>query len=115
MNEQPMVEAHNLEGVNITLKFMQRDIGTLSGLIKEIGGKIDTLPSGFVSIKEFNEAKNDSEKDRADLKAEVKELTLEQKSFKEFKDTLTGKMWGIGVVASVIAGIISVVVNHLWK
>lgn len=34
---------------------------------------------------------------------------------KEFQDTLTGKMWGVGVMASTIASIIVIIISHYWK
>lgn len=32
-----------------------------------------------------------------------------------FQDTLTGKMWGIGIMASIVVGCLSIVVNHFWR
>ncbi len=32
-----------------------------------------------------------------------------------FDDTLTGKMWGIGVLVSFVVGIATIIIGHYWK
>jgi hypothetical protein len=105
----------NMGEVNITLKFMQRDIGILSGLIKDLGGKIDLMPSSFVSIKDFTEARAQSEKDRAELKGRVEHLEEENNKRKEYQDTLTGKMIAMSGITGILIAAITLIVNHLWK
>jgi len=32
----------------------------------------------------------------------------------QFRDTLIGKMWGVGIMAGAISGIVGIMVSHYW-
>lgn len=118
MNESTdqIISPSNNGEVNITLKFMQRDINTLSGLIKDIGTKIDAMPNAFTSIKEFTEFKADSEKDRANLRQEIKDIKIEQSNTRTYIDTQKGEKNIIilisSTIGSLVGGIIGLIANH---
>ena len=39
----------------------------------------------------------------------------EIKVIQTFKDTLSGKMWGVGIMAGTMSAIIGVLISHFWK
>lgn len=96
-NPPPTQEPTTIEGIAIHMSYMRRDLASMNT-------KLDSLTTTFVSQVEFD-----------DLKKVVEENKGAIKILTEFKDTLTGKMWGIGVMAGTAVSIISIIVNHIWK
>lgn len=108
MNQDQINQPANLGEVNLTLKFMQQtqkenSIATKDTL-KEINQKLDGLTNTFVTSHEHEELKK---------LVTAQEITI--KTLVEFKDTLIGKMWGIGVLAATISSIASLFISHYWK
>ena len=93
----PVQQPNSIEGMGIHLGYIRRDVDTI---IK----KIDSLTSTFITTEVFEE-----------LKKEVAELKTVSKDLVEFKDTLVGKMWGVGVMAGAVVGLITILINHFWK
>lgn len=109
MEQEPPVQTPNtVEGMSIHFGYIRRDLDS-------INKKLDGLVNTFVSTHDFEESKKQSEKDRAQLNEQVASLQTENKNRKEFQDTLMGKMWGIGIMAGAFVGVLTIIVNHLWK
>lgn len=98
MNDEAPVQAPtDMAGVGIHLSYLRRDLAKMSQTLENI-------TSNYVPITTFLE-----------LKADVEKLKAENDHRKEFQDTLTGKMWGIGVMAGIVVGIIQVAVQAYFK
>ncbi len=95
--ELPVNLPNNIEGVNIHLSYIRKDIDSLSK-------KIDEISSSFVTNQEFQEHLKADE----DHEARIRLL-------QEFQDTLMGKIWGVGIVASLIMGAATIAINHYYK
>lgn len=97
IDEAPVQAPTDIAGVGIHLSYLRRDMAKMNATLENI-------TSNYVPITVFLETK-----------AEVDHLKIENEKRKEFQDTLTGKMWGIGVMAGGIVGIISTLIAHYWK
>ena len=88
---------NNIEGVAIHLSYLRSDVTKLTK-------KLDELAHAYISAAEFAEhLEADKDHERRIRKIE------------EFKDTLVGKMWGVGVLAGFIVGVFTLIVDHYWK
>lgn len=96
-NLPPLQDPTDMQGVAIHLSYLRRDLYKLTQTMENI-------TSNYVPISIF-----------LDLKSIVMHLETENEKRKEYQDTLTGKMWGVGIIASVVVGLLSIVINHIWK
>ena len=87
---------NNIEGVSIHLSYLRRDMESMNK-------KLDNLAGIFVTTVDF------AEHLKADADHEARIRTLEG-----FINTFEGKMWGIGVMGSGIAAILSIAISHFW-
>lgn len=97
IDEAPVQAPSDIKDVAIHLSYMRRDMAKMQG-------SLDNITSNYVPIPLFLE-----------LKTEVGVLKLENDKRKEFQDTLKGKMWGVGVMAGAIVGVLQLLVSHFWK
>jgi len=96
-DEAPVQAPTNIEGVGIHLSYLRKDM-------KEMKDTLSNITSNYVPITIFLE-----------LKSAVAHLETENEKRKEFQDTLTGKIWGISMIAGLVVSILTIVVNHFWK
>lgn len=78
----------------VHLSYVRRDLESMNK-------KLDSLINTFVTEGDFKEHL------KADADHEERIRVLE-----EFHNTLIGKMWGVGMLAGLIVGIISFIANH---
>lgn len=107
-DDQITTQPANLGEVNLTLRYMQKGQDAQAVLLKEMNAKLDGIASNTVSSAAFIEFKNSMEK-------RIENLEKENEDRKTFQDTLTGKLWGIGIMAGAVVGTISFLANHFWK
>lgn len=102
--ETPIAEAKSLSELNIHLGYIRQTISENRtqnrANFQEIKEQIALQAHSFVLQDEFKPFMKD-----------VEELRATQKTLVEFKDTLTGKMWGVGIMVGAIAGLISFLAN----
>jgi hypothetical protein len=97
-DQEPNITAPtNMGEVNITLSYIRRDI-------TEISKKLDTMASGNVTRVDFEEHL----KADADHEARIRNL-------ESFKETLIGKMWGVGILVSAGTTIVTIAINYFLK
>ncbi len=101
-------EATTLRELNIHMGFMREKMNTNNEERKvdmaEIKGRLKELVEQTPNRSEFEE-----------LKKEVVEHKTIISSLVEFKDTLIGKIWGIGIMAGIVVSLITLIVSHYWK
>lgn len=97
IDEAPVQAPTDIKDVAIHLSYMRRDMSKMQS-------SLDNITSNYVPISIFLE-----------VKAEVEHLKTENEKRKEYQDTFTGKMWGIGIMAGGVVGIISTIIAHYWK
>lgn len=95
--EPPVQTPTTIEGMSIHLGYIRRDLDSMNK-------KLDGLSTSFVTTTEFN----DHLKGYEDHEKRIRIL-------EGFKDTLLGKLWGVGIMAGGVVAIISILVNHFWK
>jgi hypothetical protein len=91
-NQQP---PKTIEEVGIHLFYMSEKLETMSRQLK-------ALAENQVSIDNF-----------LALKGEVKDLQEVVEQIKTWKETMTGRMWGIMAVITMSAGVLSFVINNV--
>ena len=89
---------------DIAVAVMSTNIEFIKKDINEIKGTLIKNTETFVKVDEFKDHKVADE----DHEKRIRNLEL-------FKDTLLGKMWGIGVSAGSVMSLMGVLVNHFWK
>lgn len=107
-NQASIAEAATLKELNIHIGYIREKINTNQDMtVKSFGElkeQITLQAHNFVNQDEFKS---------------VKDICIENnnviKGLVEFKDTLTGKMWGISVMAGGIVGLITMGVNYFLK
>lgn len=112
MNEahiEPQIsEAATLRELNIHMGFMREKMNTNNEERKadmtEIKGRLKELADNQVTRMEFEELKKDVGENKSIITLLV-----------EFKDTLTGKIWGISIMAGGAVAMITIIINHVWK
>ena len=93
------------DSINATLK---TDMKYIKDSIREINEKLDAKYVTFAQFDEHLKADRIHE-DRLNKHDE------EMVELKSFQDTLVGKMWGIGILAGLVIGIIEFAANHYLK
>ncbi len=123
MNEEapPVQESPSVETIGIHLSYLRRDTKSNSDELKKITAKLDSMNTAFVTVQEYVHFKEFAEKGFA-TKEEIKpyfkqvdENASDIKKLTEFKDTLAGKMWGIGILAGALSSILGIIISHYWK
>lgn len=99
--DTPVQSPTDIAGVGIHLSYIRRDM-------QKITATLDQITSNYVPITVHLSYKTEMDE-------KIKHLEKENESRKEFQDTLTGKLWGIGIMAGGIVGIISFLANHYFK
>lgn len=106
--EPQISEAATLRELNIHMGFMREKMNTNNEERKvdmaEIKLRLKELADNQVSRQEFEDLKKDVIENKAIITTLV-----------EFKDTLSGKLWGIGIGSGVIVGLIVFIANHYIK
>ncbi len=106
--EPTISEATTLRELNIHIGFMREKMNTNNEERKvdmaEIKGRLKDLADNQVTRQEFEE-----------LKVQVVEARTIITSLVESRDTLQGKLWGIGIGSGVIVGLIVFIANHFIK
>lgn len=107
-NEPTIAEANTLKELNIHLGYIREKMNSNNNERKadmlEIKTRLTEVATNQVSVVDFENVK----KDVGDHKAVLAILV-------QFKDTLIGKMWGIGIGAGVLVSIITFIANHYFK
>jgi hypothetical protein len=102
--ETPIADAKSLSELNIHIGYIRQRIMDNSAANKanfqELKEQISLQAHTFVLHDEFKP-----------IAKAVEEMKIVQKDLVTFKDTLTGKMWGIGVVAGLVVSIITFLAN----
>ena len=87
----------NAAVVNVNIEYIKKEV-------TEIKETLKMQAINYVSHVDFtNHLKADEDHEHRIRVLEV------------FKETLIGKMWGIGVLVSLVGGIVSLLVSHFWK
>lgn len=101
-------EAKNLEAINIHLGYLTEAMKEIKGDVKETKNQMTSLSTSFVTRAEF-----------ADVQGLQKDHETRIRSGEKFNDTLTGKIWGIGMttgtIGSILGLIAEIVISHIWK
>ncbi len=96
-SDPPAQETGTLVGMGIHISYIRKNL-------EELNRKMDNLSGVFVTTEDF------ARHEEADADHEKRIRTLE-----EFKDTLTGKMIGVAATSGFIVGIITLIIDHIWK
>lgn len=99
--EAPIQAPTDISGVGIHLSYIRRDI-------ESMGKTLSTITSNFVPISVYLEHKTL-------VDSRLVELEKIAKNLEEYRDTLVGKIWGIGATLTTVVAIITYLINHLWK
>lgn len=103
-----IAEAKSLSELNIHMGYIRQKIAENSinngKNFQDLKEQIQLQSHSFVLQDEFKP-----------LAKTVEEIRTTQKELVAFKDTLTGKMLGVGAMSGIIVGIIMIVISHYIK
>ncbi len=103
--ETPVQAPTDIAGVAIHLSYLRRDMQIMTS-------KLDGLSNNFASKEDLNSTEKNSVARFSENKALIDDHEIRLRIVEKFVNNLTGRMWGIGIAASVIGGLITLVVNY---
>lgn len=105
MTDAPKIpDAQSLGQINIHLGYITQTISEIKMAQKETSTKIENLGTTLVTQIEFEA-----------YKKQVQDTANTAKELVEWKDTLTGKIAIISASFGVVVGVLTIIVNHVWK
>ena len=90
-----------LSDIKSSLAVNTSETGNIKASIVEIKGDIKEIKSKYITYEQHKE-----------VQEEIKCLKTDSESLKSFRDTLIGKMWGIGVIAGLVTSFLGIIANH---
>lgn len=82
------------------------------------GTKIDSIEKSIIKIEVSVKEIAQGYVTHAELREHIKvdeDHENRIRELKAFQDTLSGKMWGIGMAAGALSSIIGIFISHFWK
>ena len=90
-----------LSDIKSSLAVNTSETANIKTSIVEIKTDIKEIKTRYITFEQHKEVQDNA-----------KELRTDVEGLKTFRDTLIGKIWGIGVIAGFVTSIIVIIINH---